>query len=194
MPFDNMLTTITHITKILIPTVLLFGFAMYGFSAPTEDPIIDDIPVPINASGVAQEKLGSLWIDNVIAGTLDAVSTLCIGSDCRNTWASGEGDFSTTCRINTMLVTSTQSSTDGHGVPHQSNAYNDFWKLARGCLGDGITTQGAISPEHIEDGWMFVSFDNCPGVASSDCAGASYCQYIQLECDAGVERTRGRKF
>lgn len=194
MQSANMLTKLTHVAKILIPTALLFGFALYGFSAPTEDPITDDVPVPINTSNVAQEKLGALWIDNVVAGTLDALSTLCIGSDCRNTWASGDGNFSTTCRINTMIVASERNVNDGHGVPHDQPGTNPFWRLARGCLGDGVTTQGAISPEQIEDGWMFVSFDNCPGVASSDCSGASYCQYIQLECDAGVSRERGRKY
>lgn len=169
-----------------LPLVLFFGFVGVvagNFTDPASNPPSGNISAPINTSAVAQTKTGNLWADNIIAEKLTALSELCIGGDCRSTWGSGGDSFSTTCTVNRRIVASPR---DTYGVPHGPTGASAIWELSKNC-------KNQISAADKAAGWMLVGFDNCPSVSSRDCAGASYCQFIQLQCDAGIT-TEGGSF
>ncbi len=177
------LTTRTFFSTAL-PLILFFGFVGVvsgSFTEPGSNPPSGNIPAPINASGADQTKSGNLWVDNVIADSLKALSELCIGTECRTAWSVPGQDFSTTCTVNRKIVANPSSP----GIPHASRGSTDLWQLAQEC-------RWRISSAERDAGWMLVGFDNCPSVASRDCAGASYCQYIQLSCESGITTSRGR--
>ncbi len=168
-----------------LPMILFFGFVGVvsgSFTEPGSNPPNGNVSAPLNTSAIAQTKSGNLWADNIIAEKLTALSELCLGSDCRSTWGSQGSDFSTTCTVNRRIVASPQ---DSPGIPHYQNGTVQVGQMAAKC-------DQQISTADRAAGWMLISFDNCPSVSSRDCAGASYCYFIQLQCDAGITTQAGR--
>lgn len=175
-----------NIVQTILPLILFFGFAVYGFgyAEPTQDPTVLNVAAPVNTSVIEQKKTGNFWANNIIAERLLALSELCVGGDCRNEWPADGTDFSTSCKVNHKLIYDYRGS---FGLPHGPTGSVENYELARLC-------ESRIAPLDLKAGWMFISFDNCPGVQSRDCAGASYCHFIQLQCDAGVKMEQGRFF
>ena len=179
-----------HIKKTASLALVLLGAAgiAFGvhaattFTQPTGTPPNANTSTPINVGGDNQVKEGNISADTLTGRTtVRATNNLCIGNDCRGSWPEGESDFSSTCSIDTLLVYNTATNPR---LPHGPGGEPDRNELAQNCA-------GTLSQSEIDDGYILVSFDRCPGVAGRDCAGVGYCQFARFSCDSGVSFEAG---
>lgn len=181
--------------RLLLVVAVVAGGVAYAFTQPSSAPPNGNVPAPVNVGSDTQSKAGN-FAANALAGLwVQGTDGFCIGpnaqnpsADCITEWPSGGeggGDpFSTTCTINSMLIHGADSSSAQWGVPHREVGYTPSSSLGSYCM-------GRLTQAEKDAGWMVASFDNCPGVQGSDCAGVSYCQYIQLQCGEGITFQQG---
>jgi len=183
----------------LLALLLIGGFAFAAdFTQPTQSPPNGNVEAPVNVGATAQSKAGN-FAAVALAGTNILASNKVISQnkfcfrdgsntdDCITAWPSGGGggeDFSTTCQINSMIIHGTDNSQAQWGVPHSKVGYVPSAELGSLCA-------NRLTQAEKDAGWMNVSFDNCPGVQGQDCAGVSYCQYVQLSCANGITVGQG---
>lgn len=183
--------------RLLLVVAVVAGGAVYAFTQPGSTPPNGNVPAPVNVGATSQSKAGAFAATALAGLWVQGTSGFCIGpnaqnptADCITEWPSGGGGegggdpFSTTCTINSMLIHGTDNSSAQWGVPHSQTGYVASSSLGAYCM-------GRLTQAEKDAGWMVASFDNCPGIQGKDCAGVSYCQYIQLQCGEGITFQQG---
>lgn len=186
--------------RLLLVVAVVAGGTVYAFTQPGSTPPNGNVPAPVNVGDTDQSKAGAFAATALAGLWVQGTSGFCIGpnadnptADCITEWPAGDGGgggggngdpFTTTCTINSLLIHGADDSRAQWGVPHTTVGYTRGADLGNLCM-------ARLTQAERDAGWMVASFDNCPGVQGRDCAGVSYCQYIQLQCGDGITFEQG---